>query len=236
MARYLSTTCFSIILGACVTLGSAQASDMVASLSEPGMPGRTITSHRAAPLGGHPLTHLGTLAIVESVATGAIIAPRKRITDPRTSELLKTLIAAKTQRVGKRVEQTLMRHWRTPPNPEAAKLYRAANRVGRMGDHGMAITMFDLLEDKAPDWPEVYAQRAYFKYRLGRYKAALRDIDIALQLQPAHFVALSGKFYTLVALSREDDAREVLELAVTIHPWMSERKILEKMQGESTSL
>ncbi|MEM1364709.1 MAG: tetratricopeptide repeat protein [Pseudomonadota bacterium] len=239
MTSTLSTTCFSVAFIALASLAStgwANAGDMAAA----------VTTHQpaaqsAVPVGGHPLTHnvaKGPVAkpSLDATTTASIVAPRKRITDARTSELLQTLIAAKTQRVGKRIEQTLMRHWRKPPNPAAARLYRAANRVGQMGDMGMAVTMFDLLEDKAPNWPEVYAQRAYFKYRMGRYKAALKDIEIALELQPAHFVALSGKFYALVALREPEAAQEALELAVTIHPWMSERKLLEKMQTESTNL
>ncbi|MEN0087890.1 MAG: tetratricopeptide repeat protein [Pseudomonadota bacterium] len=231
MTRTLSTTCFSVALSVLVAVGGAHAGDMPSSMmtTEP-----AVTS--IAPMKGHPFTHLAAKGTLDATTTASVIAPRQRVTDARTSELLQTLIAAKTQRTGKRIEQTLMKHWRKPPNGAAARLYRAANRVGQMGDMGMAVTMFDLLEDKAPDWPEVYAQRAYFKYRMGRYQAALDDIEIALELQPAHFVALSGKFYALVALRKPDAAQEALELAVTIHPWMSERKLLERMQTESTSL
>ncbi|MEO0498286.1 MAG: tetratricopeptide repeat protein [Pseudomonadota bacterium] len=232
MTRTLSTTCFSVLLSLLLASGVAGAADMSASATTPSEP----IAKTLQPITGHPLTHLASKGALDISTTAAIIAPRKRIVDPRTSELLQTLIGAKTARTGKRIEKQLMTHWRKPPSSEAARLYRAANRVGDMGDMGMAVTMFDLLEVKAPNWPEVYAQRAYFKYRMGRYKSALKDIEAALELQPAHFVALSGKFYTLVALRRPAEAQEALELAVAIHPWISERKLLEKMQTNSTSL
>lgn len=189
----------------------------------------------SAPIPGiAPYTPKADVVTTGSVAASAQSPVFKRISDARTSDLLRKLIKAKTRREGRSIEQRLMSYWRTPPNPDAARLYRAANRIGKMGDSALAITMFDLLEDKAPRWPEVYAQRAYFKYRMGRYQEALDDISIALQLQPSHFVAMSGKFWTLVAMKRADEARNALEVAVAIHPWMRERKLLNK--GEIQSL
>ncbi len=51
---------------------------------------------------------------------------------------------------------------------------------------------FDALIKKAPDFAEVYNQRAIFWFRLGEFAKAVKDCEKVLKLNPQHFGAIGG--------------------------------------------
>ena len=146
--------------------------------------------------------------------------------DGKTRRLLRALIRAQSRKEGRALEKDILAHWREAPSDETGKLFKAANFAGSRGNFFMALGLYNMLEQKAPDWSEVYSQRAYVKFKMQKYEAALVDINKALKLQPSHFVALSGKFFVLVAMRKPYEAREALETAVAIHPYLRERALL----------
>ena len=174
-------------------------------------------------------------AIDRELTTGSVTAPKLH-KDAISKKLLRALLKAQTQTEGTKLERRLVNHWRTAPNDEAKALFRAGAHASRLGDFLTAVVIFDVLEQKAPKWPEVYSQRAFLKYRMGQHDEALVDVNKALKLQPNRFVALSGKFNILVAKSKPKEARDALELAVAIHPFLKERRLLGKQSKEMTQL
>lgn len=91
---------------------------------------------------------------------------------------------------------------------------------------------FDKLVDYCPDYAEGYNQRAFANFLAAEYEAALGDLDSALSLSPNHTGALTGKALTLMRLDRNDEAQEILRVAVALNPWLSERFLLTEPEGE----
>mgnify|MGYP000134392577 CR=1 FL=1 len=54
------------------------------------------------------------------------------------------------------------------------------------------------------------------------------DLDKALELQPLHIAAQSGRTLILLKLSRIQEARMHLLIAVDHNPWLSEKALLAK--------
>jgi Flp pilus assembly protein TadD len=55
----------------------------------------------------------------------------------------------------------------------------------------------------------------------------LTDLDRAIELSPNHVAALSGRALSLLGLKRLDEARDALNTALELNPWLSERALLE---------
>ena len=60
----------------------------------------------------------------------------------------------------------------------------------------------------------------------------MTDLERALEINPTHVAALSGKALTLMGLGRDDEAQEVLRAALALNPWLSERSLLQEPPGE----
>jgi tetratricopeptide (TPR) repeat protein len=69
----------------------------------------------------------------------------------------------------------------------------------------------------APSWPFIRQD----------FDAALDDLDKALERQPNHVAALSGKALTLFQLDRPGEGQAMLRRAVRLNPWIPERGLLE---------
>ena len=59
-------------------------------------------------------------------------------------------------------------------------------------DDDTLLSGFDTLLQKAPDFAEVYNQRAIFYFQRGDYARAIKDCERALKLNPHHFGAAGG--------------------------------------------
>jgi tetratricopeptide (TPR) repeat protein len=75
-------------------------------------------------------------------------------------------------------------------NEELKRLVELA--AGNEGDADEIVAGFDALLSQAPDFAEVYNQRAIFWFRLGEYAKAVKDCERVLKLNPQHFGAIGG--------------------------------------------
>ena len=114
------------------------------------------------------------------------------------------------------------------PDPHAQTLLdRGARRIQYL-DLTAAIASLDELVAYCPGYAEGWNQRAFAHFLSGSYDAALEDLDAALEIEPRHFGALSGKVLTLLKQGRQALAIGVLREALKVHPWMQERRYLPK--------
>jgi len=90
-----------------------------------------------------------------------------------------------------------------------------------------ALAMVPVLIEYCPAYAEGYNQRAYAAFLSGDYAAALIDLEVAIDLQPVHLGALTGKARTLIELGENTDAQIVLRQALDINPWLAERNLLD---------
>ncbi|WP_170783913.1 tetratricopeptide repeat protein [Ruegeria lacuscaerulensis] len=134
---------------------------------------------------------------------------------------------AETERAAQVLSGKLWEFWTDAPDSKAqVALDRGMTRRSQSDLLG-AIEDFNSLIDYCPSYAEGYNQRA-FAYFLGRdYQAALPDLDRAIELSPNHVAAISGRALTLLGLGRIDEAREALEQALELNPWLSERHLMD---------
>ena len=120
----------------------------------------------------------------------------------------------------------LWRLWLDAPDMRAQELLDEGMARNRVGDTAGSIAALDALIAYCPDYAEAYNQRAYTAFLAQDYETALRNLDLALDREPRHLGALTGKALTLIGMGREDDAQEPLRLALRLNRWLSERALL----------
>ncbi|MEO0905738.1 MAG: tetratricopeptide repeat protein, partial [Pseudomonadota bacterium] len=86
------------------------------------------------------------------------------------------------------------------------------------GQPDVAVEHFTALIDHAPDFSEGYYGRASSYYLLGLTGPALDDIRQALVLNPRHFEAIRGLAIIMEELERAEDALELYEMILVMHP------------------
>lgn len=95
-----------------------------------------------------------------------------------------------------------------------------------------ARAALDRLVAYCPDYAEGWNQRAFVSFLVQDFEPALADLDRALDLNPRHVGALSGKALTLIGMGRDAEAQIVLRAALDLNPWLSERHLLTDPPGE----
>jgi tetratricopeptide (TPR) repeat protein len=116
--------------------------------------------------------------------------------------------------------------WMAAPDVAAEQMLQDGVGRIRAGDYAGAVAALDPLTVYCPDWAEGWNQRAYAAFLMADFAAALVDLDRALDIDPSHVPALSGKALTLFGLGRDQEARDVLREALTLNPWLRERELL----------
>jgi tetratricopeptide (TPR) repeat protein len=88
------------------------------------------------------------------------------------------------------------------------------------GDLAGALSLFDAVTARKPDFAEGWNKRATVFYLLGAYDKSVEDIGRVLALEPRHFGALSGLGMINAKLEREDAALAAFEQALKVNPHM----------------
>ncbi len=166
---------------------------------------------------------LGPAASPAPAAQTARAAP---VAEKDMDALFADLAAARTQAEGRAAEDAIWRRWIVGPDAEATALLAEAMRLARGYDLEGATMLLDDLTAAYPDWAEPWNQRAFVLFLRDRPDEALEDIDRALELEPRHFGALSGRAIILLGMGRVAPARKALREATAIHPWLKERGLL----------
>ena len=137
---------------------------------------------------------------------------------------------------GRRITYLMWQLWADAPDAAAQDLLDEGMSRREAFDFAGAVKAFDALIAYCPDYAEGYNQRAFISYLRQDYAAALPDLNRALERNPRHVAALSGKALVLMALNRDAEALPALRKALGLNPWLSERYLLpalEKRVGES---
>lgn len=127
---------------------------------------------------------------------------------------------------GRRVSGEMWEVWLRAPDEPAKAILDAGMRRRDAADYAGARAEFDRLVAYCPTYAEGFNQRAFVNFLSGRFEEALVDLDLALELQPYHVAAQSGRALTLMNLGRIEEARAQMLIAVDNNPWLSERALL----------
>lgn len=144
----------------------------------------------------------------------------------RIEELIDGLGDAQTETQARILTEELWTLWTDAPDERAQHLLNEGMRKRSGFDFLGSRDALDELVEYCPDYAEGYNQRAFTSYLRQDFAAALYDLERALEINPRHIAALSGKGLSLMGLGRMDEAQEALRAAVDLNPWLSERALL----------
>ncbi len=149
--------------------------------------------------------------------------------DERAQErtnLFNDLRTAPNEAIGRAAEERIWRFWVTGPSEDATALVAKAMERRRWYDFAGALKLLDDAVKIAPEWAEAWNQRAFIHFLRESYEKSLEDLDKALEREPMHFAAMSGKARIFMRQGRIELGQRVLRQAVKIHPWLRERDLL----------
>lgn len=135
---------------------------------------------------------------------------------------------AENFRQGQEASDAMWKVWLRAPDDAAQAVLDRGMAARDSYDFAGAKEQFTRLIEYCPDYAEGWNQRAYISFLREDYAAALVDLDRALQLQPRHVAAQSGRGLTLMKLGRTAEARTQMLEAVANNPWLSEAALLAK--------
>ncbi len=127
--------------------------------------------------------------------------------------------------------QTLWDLWLDAPDDIAQTLLDHGMQRRKANDFLGARDLFNDLVAYCPDYAEGYNQRAFASFLRRDYEAALVDLNRAIDLIPNHIAALSGRGLTLLGLGRQSEANASLRQALTLNPWLGERRFIIEPDG-----
>ncbi|WP_368184394.1 tetratricopeptide repeat protein [Aestuariibius sp. HNIBRBA575] len=175
------------------------------------------------------------LPLLIGMAAGAAYAqtcPNGPNHSTRLELLHEVLRTAPDPIAARRISNDLWAIWLQAPDEVAQELLDHGMERMRLGDHLGAQTAFDRLVDYCPDFAEAYNQRAFSNFLQQRFDIALLDLDRALELNPRHLGALTGRALTLIELGQNEAAQTDLKAAVALNPWLNERSLIIQPPGE----
>ncbi|MBM3569679.1 MAG: hypothetical protein FJX46_13115 [Alphaproteobacteria bacterium] len=116
------------------------------------------------------------------------------------------------------VESGIWMLWMRSGDDATDRLLAQGTEAMGGGNFALALTLFNSVIERAPDFAEGWNKRATLYYLMGMLEQSIADCGRVLALEPRHFGALSG--LGLINLAREDQraALRFFEAAGKVHP------------------
>jgi tetratricopeptide (TPR) repeat protein len=153
--------------------------------------------------------------------------------DPRLDGLFQRLQTASNPAAALVLEHQIWRIWGETEDAAVQRLMQQGVSLMHGRQLGEALTSFDRLVDRAPDFAEGWNKRATVHYLLGNYRASVLDIQRTLALEPRHFGALSGLGLIYDALEEPAAALRSYEAALALNPLSGNtRSRIEQLRRE----
>ncbi len=159
---------------------------------------------------------------------------------PDHSEALSALIseaqAAPDEATGRALSNEMWQLWTDAPDAHAQDLLNSGMSRREIYDFDAAMKAFDALVDYCPDYAEGYNQRGFIHFLREDFELALPELDAALERQPRHVAARTGRALTLMSLGRKGEAALDLRAALDLNPWLGERHLLPVLEAGEDDL
>jgi len=168
---------------------------------------------------------LATLFSFLAVAAQAEMCPVQDKSQELGS-LHSSLLQAETPAQAQALSGKLWMIWLDAPDERAQRLLDLGMRKRAGFDYLGARDTLDELVEYCPEYAEGYNQRAFASFLRQDFLSALFDLEKALELNPQHLGALSGKGLTLMGMGRNEEAQDVLREALKLNPWLPERELI----------
>lgn len=169
----------------------------------------------------------GALAVLLLVGPVALAGQKDARLDGLFDKL-KTVVGGSEAQV---VEMMIWQIWTEAGDPATDSLMQLGLAAMQGGDLGGALSLFDAVTQRAPDFAEGWNKRATVLYMMGAFDKSAEDVARVLTLEPRHFGALSGLGLINVQREREDAAIAAFEQALKVNPHMpAVRQNLEELR------
>lgn len=136
-------------------------------------------------------------------------------------ELYAHLATAEDEAVAKRITTAIEHVWMTTGSDTVSLLMERSRRAVRDKNPELAMRLLDRAVALAPDYPELFNQRAAVHFLRNNTRLALGDLRRAIALDPNHYKALEALGQLFKEMDRKKAALEVYRKLYEIHPHMS---------------
>ena len=133
-------------------------------------------------------------------------------------ELFTQLAEADSAQAGERVARAIVDRWSRSGSAAIDLLLQRGLQALSQRNPQAAVEHMTALIDHAPDVAQAYQLRATAYYQLGYRGPAIADLGTALDLEPRHFIAMSGLAVLLQDMGDLEAALEVYRAVLAIHP------------------
>jgi len=144
--------------------------------------------------------------------------------DPRLEGLFEKLRTTPNPSEAKIVEMSIWQIWSESGDPATDSLMQLGLTAMQARDLPGALSLFDAVTARSPDFAEGWNKRATILYMIGAADKAADDVARVLALEPRHFGALAGLGLIDIQLNRDDAAIAAFEQALKLNPNMPEAK------------
>jgi tetratricopeptide (TPR) repeat protein len=154
-------------------------------------------------------------------------------------ELYAHLATAEDEAAAKRITTAIEHVWMTTGSDTVGLLMERSRRAVRDKNPELAMRLLDRAVALAPDYPEVFNQRAAVHYLRNNTQLALGDLRRVLALDPNHYKALEALGQIFKELDNKKAALEVYRKLFDVHPHMSGAKstmeeLAREVEGQPT--
>ena len=153
----------------------------------------------------------------------------------RLNELFTRLQLAEAGQPAQGIAQQIWQVWLKPNDTEIDDLMNQVLQEMTLRRFENALTLLDVMVEKAPNYSEAWNKRATVYYILRRYEDSLADIDKTLALEPRHFGALAGEAMIRIARGENKLAVDAVRRALEVYPTLpgAAHLLLQAGGGES---
>lgn len=139
-------------------------------------------------------------------------------TDKRLPELFKQLQNAANPMEASVAQARIWAIWMESNNATIDEWMRKGIEAMNNGQHAEALSYFNRVVQKKPQFAEAWNKRALLYYMMGDYARSMADIEHTLELEPRHFGAISGIGLIEVAKGNDSAAIKAFERVLHLAP------------------
>lgn len=179
------------------------------------------------------------IVAIAAVILPLLAVPPSALADPYVDnavidELFTELANARNEADADAISRQIWLEWFSPNDTKlATRMSVATNLLGENQPEECLIELTHVVEEY-PDYAEGWNQRATLYFRFGRYEESLADIEKVLAIEPRHYGAMAGRVLIYLKQDRKLEALRQMRQALTIHPYLSERRLFPELADDLT--
>lgn len=142
-------------------------------------------------------------------------------TDLRLDGLFEQLGTTSEQAMADQLTAEIWTIWLETADSDSQQMMQQGIDAMNERDLDRALSVYDTLTEKEPDFAEAWNKRATVHYMLGNINESAVDVKKTLELEPRHFGALSGLGLLYIASGKAEAALTAFEQALEVNPHLS---------------